>query len=156
LNFEAGKYLQIDHGEVEIQLHSIRVKGYLFVASVPGLAIRYCQVYLTKSQEAWGAFHERCFWHFGGVFQFCVYDNDGAICNSKLGTANQFLSDMESYYNFEAIFCNKASGWEKGSVENGVGYCRRNFLPGLPDFESLMNLNHYLEECSQRQVWDAL
>ncbi|MDH4468584.1 MAG: hypothetical protein QE271_11035 [Bacteriovoracaceae bacterium] len=148
LDFENGKYLQIDHGEVEFEINKIRVKGYLFVASVPGLALRYCQVYLTKAQEAWGEFHENCFRFFGGVFTFCIYDNDTAICIPGKGASNQFLSDMENYYNFEAIFCNKASGWEKGSVENAVGYCRRNFLPGLPSYESLNNLNDYLKKCS--------
>jgi hypothetical protein len=150
LSFESGKYLQFDHGEVEFELNKVRVKGYLFVASVPGLAIRYCQVYLTKAQEAWGKFHDDCFHFFNGVFPFCVYDNDGAICVPGKGISNQFLSDVEDYYNFEAIFCNKASGWEKGSVENAVGYCRRNFLPGLPSFECLNNLNDYLKRCSHQ------
>lgn len=150
LNFESGKYLQIDHGEVEFVMNKIRMKGYIFVASVPGDAIRYCQVYLTKAQEAWGRFHDDCFRFFNGVFPFCVYDNDGAICVPGKGISNQFLSDVENYYNFEAIFCNKASGWEKGSVENAVGYCRRNFLPGLPSFESLNNLNDYLKMCSHQ------
>jgi hypothetical protein len=148
LSFENGKYLQIDHGEVEFELNKVRMKGYLFVASVPGAAIRYCQVYLTKAQEAWGKFHDDCFRFFNGVFPFCVYDNDGAICVPGKGVSNQFLSDVENYYNFEAIFCNRASGWEKGSVENAVGYCRRNFLPGLPSFECLNNLNDYLKRSS--------
>jgi len=150
LDFENGKYLQVDHGEVEFELNKVRMKGYIFVASVAGAAIRYCQVYLTKAQEAWGKFHDDCFRFFNGVFPFCVYDNDGAICVPGKGISNQFLSDVENYYNFEAIFCNKASGWEKGSVENGVGYCRRNFLPGLPSFECLNNLNDYLKMCSHQ------
>jgi len=148
LDFENGRYLQVDHGEVQIEINKIRVNGYLFVASVPGLALRYCQVYLTKGQEAWGAFHESCFHFFNGVFDFCIYDNDTTICIPGKGVSNQFLSDMESYYKFEAIFCNKASGWEKGAVENSVGYCRRNFLPGLPSYECLENLNSYLKRCS--------
>lgn len=150
LDFENGKYLQIDHGEVDFEINKIRMKGYLFVASIPGVALRFCQVYLTKSQEAWGEFHENCFRFFGGVFPFCIYDNDGAICVPGKGVSNQFLSDVEGHYNFEAIFCNKASGWEKGSVENAVGYCRRNYLPGLPCFETLSNLNHYLKKCSHQ------
>lgn len=150
LDFESGKYLQIDHGEVEIEINKTRVKGYLFVASVPGLTLRFCQVYLTKAQEAWGEFHESCFKFFNGVFPFCIYDNDSAICVPGKGIPNQFLSDMEKHYNFESIFCNKASGWEKGAVENAVGYCRRNFLPGLPSYECLNNLNNYLKMCSHQ------
>ena len=55
---------------------------------------------------------------------------------------------------FEAIFCNKAAGWEKGSVENGVGYCRRNYLPGLPSFETINSLNNYLKINSTYYVLD--
>ncbi len=150
LSFENGKYLQVDHGEVEFEVNKVRMKGYLYVASVPGVAIRYCQVYLTKAQEAWGKFHDDCFRFFNGVFPFCVYDNDGAICVPGKGISNLFFSDVENYYNFQAIYCNKASGWEKGSVENAVGYCRRNFLPGLPSYESLNNLNDYLKRCSHQ------
>lgn len=62
------------------------------------------------------------------------------------------MNDMENYYNFEAIFCNRAAGWEKGSVENGVGYCRRNFLPGLPSFETMNSLNNYLKMCSHQDL----
>ena len=155
LNFENGKYLQVDHGEVEFELgafNKVRVKGYLFVASVPGAAIRFCQVYLTKAQEAWGEFHDNCFRYFGGVFPYCTYDNDGAICIPGKGVSNQFMNDMENYYNFEAIFCNRAAGWEKGSVENGVGYCRRNYLPGLPSFETMNSLNNYLKMCSHQDL----
>ena len=150
LDFENGKYLQVDHGEVEFESNKVRMKGYIFVASVPGLTLRFCQVYLTKAQEAWGEFHEKCFHFFNGVFPFCIYDNDSAICIPGKGIPNQFLSDMEAYYSFESIFCNKASGWEKGAVENAVGYCRRNFLPGLPSYESLNNLNNYLKMCSHQ------
>jgi len=147
LNFENGKYIQIDHGEVEVELNGVRGKGYLFVACVPGAVLRFCQVYLTKASEAWGAFHEDCFHIFNGVFPFCIYDNDSVIFNSRTQKPTQFLNDLESHYGFEAIFCNKASGWEKGAVENAVGYCRRNFLPGIARFDSIYSLNYYLKKC---------
>jgi hypothetical protein len=44
------------------------------------------------------------------------------------------------------VYCNPASGNEKGSVENGVGYCRRNFLSGCPSYPNFDTVNKYLEQ----------
>jgi hypothetical protein len=55
------------------------------------------------------------------------------------------MDSLESHYKFESIFCNKASGWEKGAVENSVGYCRSNFLPGVPCISSIQMLNDELK-----------
>lgn len=43
------------------------------------------------------------------------------------------------HYGFETDFCNGVAGWEKGNVENKVGYERRNmFVPvaTIPDFNT--------------------
>ena len=54
------------------------------------------------------------------------------------------------HYGFKSTYCNKASGNEKGAVENAVGYCRRNFLAGIQSFTSFDELNSYLKnECDQ-------
>lgn len=152
LDFELGKYLQVDHGETEVKIGEMRVNGYLFVASVPGASLRYCQFYLTKAQEAWGHFHELCFGFFGGKFEKVIYDNDSVVKNNKTNEPSQFCLEMEIHYGFEAVFCNKESGWEKGAVENAVGYCRRNFLAGLSEFPTLESLNTYLEEKCLKEI----
>jgi hypothetical protein len=35
---------------------------------------------------------------------------------------------FKCHYGFKSVYCNPASGNEKGSVENAVGYVRRNLL----------------------------
>jgi transposase len=148
LDFEIGKYLQVDHGEVELIINGYKFIGYLFVGSVPGAVLRYCQFYPTKAAEAWGAFHEDCFQYFGGVFSNAIYDNDSVLKINKTGDETKFALELQIHYGFKSIYCTKAAGWEKGAVENGVGYCRRNFLAGLPEFSSLDELNIYLvEQC---------
>ena len=54
LEFSLGSALQIDHGEANCMVGEERVKAYLFVASIPGKVLRYCQMYPTKSSEAVG------------------------------------------------------------------------------------------------------
>lgn len=145
LDFEFGQYLQVDHGPVEVSIQGLRLDGYLFVASVPGTSLRYCQFYPTKAQEAWGHFHESSFTFFGGTFANVIYDNDSVLKINRTNEQTSFCIDLQAHYGFKAIFCNKAAGHEKGAVECSVGFCRRNFLAGLQDFESFQALNTYLE-----------
>ena len=48
---------------------------------------------------------------------------------------------MAAHYGFEAIFCNPASGNEKGLVEGLVGYSRRNTCVPVPKVDSMEDLN---------------
>ena len=153
LEFDLGSALQIDHGEVDLEIEGTRVKSYLYVASIPGYTLRYCQVFPTKASESWGEFHERAFRFFGGIFGTVTYDNDSVLVKEVIGKERKqtdFSLELEEYYGFTSHFCNPASGNEKGAVENGVGYCRRNYLAGLPSFESWGSLNIFLEkECDK-------
>ncbi len=155
LVFSLGSALQIDHGEVDVIINEDRYRAYLFVASVPGQAIRYTQVFACKSLEAWGEFHERAFCFFGGVFPQVIYDNDTVLVKKVLGDERRqtsFSVGMEEHYGFHSHFCNLAAGNEKGAVENGVGFCRRNFLPGLPRFASWDDLNTFLHSLSKKDI----
>ena len=43
---------------------------------------------------------------------------------------------LSAHYGFEPVFCNPASGNEKGLIENLVGYIRRNVCVPLPKVKS--------------------
>jgi hypothetical protein len=55
---------------------------------------------------------------------------------------------FQSVYRFEALFANVRAGWEKGSVENLVGYARRNYFVPLPEGDDLETINKSLRESS--------
>ena len=149
LSFEAGETIQIDHGEADCVIGNERITGYLFVGSLPGLTIRYCQMYPVKAQQAWGTFHEKTFSYFGGIFSEATYDNDCVLIKEVLGTEHKqtdFSLFWEHHYGFSSNFCNRGAGNEKGSVENAVGFCRRNYLAALPKFLNWTELNDHLEK----------
>ncbi|WP_435548306.1 IS21 family transposase [Desulfobacterium sp. N47] len=155
LSFVPGSSIQIDHGEADCVIGGHRVTGYLFVGSLPGLAIRYCQMYPIKSQEAWGEFHERVFRFFNGVFSTVTYDNDTVLIKEVLGDEHRqtnFSLGLEEHYLFDSIFCNIGKGNEKGAVENAVGYCRRNYLAGLPEYKTWAELNSDLENRCRKSI----
>ena len=47
--------------------------------------------------------------------------------------------DFAAHYGFQPVACNVGKGNEKGRVENGVGYVKKNLLSGLeiPSFEAI-------------------
>lgn len=51
---------------------------------------------------------------------------------------------FRSVYAYEAVFANPRAGWEKGSVENLVGYARRRYCVPLPEAATLPELNAQL------------
>ena len=61
---------------------------------------------------------------------------------------------MASHYVFEPVFCNPASGWEKGQVEKGVQDSRAAILRGAPSLASLAECNSWLERRCQ-EVWQT-
>lgn len=57
---------------------------------------------------------------------------------------------------FDADFCAPRRGNEKGHVENGVGYVRRNFLVPIPEFATWEELNAHLADCCRRDRAHAI
>ena len=154
LEFAPGSTAQIDHGEVDCIINKERRTHYLFVLAVPGRELRYCQLFATKSHEAWGEFHERAFRFFNGIFLRVMYDNDTVLVkySKEKRILTNFSVNLVQHYRFEINFCNPASGNEKGSVENGVGYCRRSYLYGCPVFEDTQQANAYLESKCREEI----
>jgi transposase len=155
LEFKPGSTLQVDHGEVDCIIDGKRRTAYLFVCSVPGCGLRFCQLYPVKSQEAWGAFHEEMFTFWAGIFGKVVYDNDSVLVKKVFGAEHlqtNFSLALEEHYGFSSHFCNVSSGHEKGAVENGVGFCRRNFLAGCPSYSSWKDANSFLKKCCESDI----
>jgi hypothetical protein len=90
----------------------------------------------------------REFW--GGVPRLVVYDNlKPAVLQILQGHSRRehdLFLHFHSVYRFEALFANVRAGWEKGSVENLVGYARRNYLVPLPEDKDLEAINAELRQ----------
>jgi transposase len=148
LDFTPGERAEFDFGEA-----TVKVAGQLM--KVPFLAGRlrfsgamFVECFPTQRQEAflWGQRHAFEFW--GGVPRLVVYDNlKPAVLQVLQGHSRRehdvFLH-FHSVSRFEALFANVRAGWEKGSVENLVGYARRNYLVPLPEGRDLEAINRDL------------
>lgn len=80
-----------------------------------------------------------------------TYDNlSTAVEKVLVGKGRQEQTSFLSFrgkYLFESHFCTPGAGHEKGGVEHGVGYVRRQYLAPLPRVASYEELNHYLLSC---------
>jgi hypothetical protein len=52
---------------------------------------------------------------------------------------------FKAHYGFEVTFCNPYAGYEKGNVENKVGYFRRNIFVPLPTVTEVHGFDSALE-----------
>lgn len=68
------------------------------------------------------------FEYLGGVPTEIWFDNTRIIVTERF---QRFCE----HYRFRPLFMNPESGWEKGNVENKVGYLRRNELVPVPDLQ---------------------
>jgi transposase len=90
----------------------------------------------------------------GGIPVRLWFDNASTMVRQILGGGERTLTDrfrrFQEHFGFAVAFCNPAAGHEKGSVENKIGYHRRNFLVPVPSFEDLEAFNaQLLERCAQ-------
>jgi transposase len=161
LQFAPGEAFQFDwsveYAEVAGQRRRLEVAHVKLAHSRAFLVVAYP----TQSHEMLFDAHTRAFQAFGGVPRRGIYDNMKTAVD-KVGrgrerTVNARFEALCGHYLFEAEFCNRAAGWEKGVVEKNVQDRRRRLWQGVlgRSWPSLAALNEYLAaECVA--TWAAL
>jgi transposase len=155
LSFAPGDAYQFDwsHEDVEIAGKPLRVK----VAHLRLCFSRrfYIRAYPRESQEMVFDAHAQAFAALGGITRRGIYDNMktavAAVFTGKTRRFNPRFEEMCSHYLIEPVACTPAAGWEKGQVENQVGFARDNLFRPRLRFATLEELNGWLEaECERR------
>ncbi len=161
LKFELGEAFQFDWSCEYVVIGGLRCR--LDVAHVKLAASRvfWLVAYPTQSHEMVFDAHTRAFIAFGGVPRRGIYDNMKTavdrVGRGKERTVNARFHAMCSHYLFEAEFCNRAAGWEKGIVEKNVQDRRRQLWQAATrlHWSSLVALNEWLAiEC--KAAWQDM
>jgi transposase len=160
LEFDPGTDGQVDWGEAQVIMNGVQITVQLFVMRLCYSRRTFAMAFPTQEQESFFEGHVQAFHHFSGVPQRLTYDNLKAAVFKILTGKNRQEQDrfvvFRSHYLFESNYCTPGAGNQKGGVEHGVGYSRRNFLVPLPRVSNFTDLNaHLLQEClkdDQRQV----
>jgi transposase len=151
-----GKVAQADFGGAVVTIAGSRRPATLFCMRAKYSKAPFVIAYPTEKIEAFLAGHVAAFSFFGGVFHEVWYDNPKtAVTKILAGTErveNERLSALRAHYLFDSAFCTPSSPHEKGSVENLVGYVRRNALvPASRSFASFDELNEHLKRWCERE-----
>jgi transposase len=152
LEFDPGTDGQVDWGEGTAIIAGDRVKVQLFFMRLCYSRKLFMMAFPNQKQEAFFEGHVRAFHHFQGIPQRISYDNLKVAVQRILEGRNRqeqkaFIV-FRSHYLFKSRFCTPGQGNEKGRVEEGVGFGRRNFMVPIPDVTSFEELNeHLLAQC---------
>ena len=143
---------QVDFGEADFVENGTLVHGSYLVVSFPKSNAGFVQLFKGQNLECLLTGLIAIFAHIGGVPAKLWFDNASTIVARILKNGERKLTDgflrFQEHFGFEAVFCNPASGNEKGNVENKVGYHRRNLLVPIPEFTSIETYNEeLLERC---------
>lgn len=135
---------QVDFGQfVYYDNSDAQQKAYKLTVSFPHSNAAYCQIFKGQNQECLLQGMINVFNYIGGIPNRMVFDNLSAAVVSIHKAGERTLTDgfmrFINHYHINAVFCNPYSGWEKGNVENKVGYERRNMfvpIPSILDFDA--------------------
>src|ERR1700682_4878586 len=136
LHFAPGECAQVDWGTYgSVAVGNTRRRLSFFVMVLAFSPQMFVEFTVSQTMEHFLACHEHGFAAFGGVPSKSIVDNlKPAVLQRLAGTAPVFnprYLDFARHHGFAIEPCNVARGNEKGRVESGVGYVKKNFLHGL-------------------------
>lgn len=143
---------QVDFGNFRAAVGGRTLDLKLLVATLPHSNDRQCVALMSQRSECLCAGLLEIFRRWGRAPAAMVLDNAteaGRMVRGEV-TESRLFSQFRAHYRFESRYCNPYSGNEKGSVENAVGFLRRNLLVPVPAFGTLPELNAFLAEGCER------
>lgn len=136
LFFAPGECAQVDWGSFgNVRVGSTSRRLSFFVMVMCHSRMMYVEFTVSQTMEHFLGCHQNGFHFFGAVPQKIMVDNlKSAVLKRSIGkdpVFNPSYMEFAQYYGFKIVPCNVGKGNEKGIVENGVGYIKKNLLNGL-------------------------
>lgn len=145
LAFAPGECAQVDWGEHgTVAIGSTRRRLSFFLMVLCHSRMMYLEFTPSQTMEHFLACHCNAFDFFGGIPNRLILDNlKSAVMQHDKGQEpilNSRYLDFARYHDFTISACNVRKANEKGRVENGVGYVKKNFLNGM-DIDTFPPIN---------------
>ncbi|MDQ1238369.1 MAG: hypothetical protein QG577_554 [Thermodesulfobacteriota bacterium] len=145
-----------DFGEADVLMNGTRTRVHLAAMRLDYSSKFFVCALPTQRRESLFESHIGAFGYLEGIPQRIRYDNMKVAVQKILKGRNREEQSLwvsfRSHFLFTADYCNPWKGQEKGSVENLIGYVRRNFLVPMPEVKSFSELNTYLLECCEKDA----
>jgi transposase len=154
-----GECFQIDWGHFgSIDYQGDKRKLYAFCCIECHSRRLYVEFTHSQCFETFARCHIHAFQFMGGRAKECLYDNLVTALSEHDGRIVRFNPRFLAFareLGFYPRACNKGAGWEKGKVENSIGYLRNNFRP-LRTFTDLADVNsqvrQWLEQIANKRL----
>ncbi len=135
LSFEPGEAAQIDFGHCGlVPCGSAMRRLSVCMIVLCHSRLMHAEFMPCERLEHFLACQKNAFERFGGVPRRMIVDNCkcAVLHHGRHGHVrfNPRYADFAGHYGFEPAACNVRSPHEKGRVENGIGYLKKNFLSG--------------------------
>jgi transposase len=150
LQFEPGKDAQVDYGEAYAVIDGQRTKLHGFEMRLNYSRHKFQMYFPSPNMESFMEGQVRAFEFFGCVPERISYDNLTlavvSVGKGKERKLTKSFKQLMGHYAFQANFCTpgESGAHEKGGVENGIGYSRRNWMVPMPKVSTIGELNSYL------------
>jgi len=136
---------QADFGEADFIERGEKIRKKYLTLSFPQSNNSFTQVFSGENAECVCQGLHDIFTYAGGVPLLIVFDNATGV-GRRVGDAireTKLFQQFRLHYGFSVRFCNPYAGYEKGNVENKIGYTRRNMFVPEPSFDAIeaFNLN---------------
>ncbi len=156
LSHPAGE-AQVDFGKTVFYERGVMYEGHHLAITFPHSDGKFVQLFKGENLECLMQGLKNVFEHIGKVPTVIRFDNMSTAVKKIKAYGEREVTEgfkrLMNHYNFQSNFCNPASGHEKGSVENFVGYSRRNYFVPIPRIDDLTKYNKkLLEECSEEMA----
>jgi len=161
LSFELGEAFQFDWSCEYAFIGGLRRRLEVAHTKLAASRAFVLVAYYAQAHEMLFDAHARAFALLGGVPRRGIYDNMKTAVDrvgaGKQRSVNARFEAMTGHYLFEAEFCNRAAGWEKGIVEKNVQDRRRGIWreAGQRRWASLGELNDWLIQAC-RESWSEM
>ena len=170
LEHEIGDCVQVDWLENVVAIidgTKTLVQALIFVLPYSGAVCAFA--YPDKTMLSFLHGHIKYMEWIRGVTRRFLYDllKTAALSGSGINAvAQESFKRFAAHYAFVPEFCNRAAGWEKSNVENGVKITRNNAFTPIPRAESFEDLQNHINtkllrynmthkiQGRSRKIWD--
>jgi len=170
LEHDMGDCVQVDWLEnVVAIIGGVRTLVQVLVFVLPYSGAVCAFVYPDKTMLSFLHGHVKYLEWLRGVTRRFLYDllKTAALSGSgATAVAQESFVRFAQHYAFVPEFCNRAAGWEKSNVENGVKITRNNAFTPIPRAKNFEELQHHISarllkynmthriQARPRKIWD--
>lgn len=160
LEFEPGEAMQVDFGYCGYLRHGGKnIRLCVCAAVLCHSRLLYAEIIPGEKMEYTFSCLQNALRFFGGAPRKIIVDNfKGAVLHhGRHGEVrfNPHFLDFTSHYGMLPVACNVKAPYEKGRIENGIGYIKGNFISGNHFSgldEAQMALRHWLDNIANIRI----